>query len=92
MPEELLTSLMYHCPWEHQNSQCLRLTTFDLKPTGAEDGAFGLGRLGFVSRSEYRPTRMIQSSCGRVLEVAGNVRDGLEARESWCGTSLIVGM
>ena len=91
MPEELLTSLMYHCPWEHQNSQCLRLTTFDLNPTGAEDGVCG-GGFGLTSRSEYRPTRITQSSCGRVLEVAGNDRDGLVERGSWCGSSLMVGI
>ena len=91
VPEELLTSLMYHCPWEHQNSQCLRLTTFDLKPTGAEDGVCG-GGFGLTSRSEYRPTRITQSSCGRVLEVGGNDRDGLVERGSWCGRSLRVGI
>ena len=51
VPDELRTSLIYHCPWEHQNSQCLRLTTFDLNPTGADEGAFE-GGLGFPSRSE----------------------------------------
>lgn len=36
VPLELFTSLTYHCPPSHQNSQCRRDTTFDLNPTGAE--------------------------------------------------------
>lgn len=81
VPEELFTSLIYHCPLEHQNSQCLRLTTLDLNPTGADDGVFE-GMFGFVSRSEYRPTRITQSSCGRVLDVIGNAKEGLVERGS----------
>ncbi len=91
VPEELFTSLMYHCPFEHQNSQCLRLTTFDLNPTGAEDGTFG-GGLGLASRSEYLPTRITQSSCGSILDVCGNTSDGRAARGSWWGMSLMVGI
>jgi len=91
VPDELLTSLMYHCPFEHQNSQCLRLTTFDLKPTGAEEGRFG-GGLGLVSRSEYLPTRITQSSCGSVLEVGRNASEGLFERGSWWGMRRIIGI
>lgn len=35
VPELDFTSFTYHCPLDCQNSQCLRETTFDLKPTGA---------------------------------------------------------
>ena len=81
VPEELCTSLINHCPFSHQNSQCFRLTTFDLNPTGADEGAFA-GGLGMISRSEYLPTLIISSSLGRVLEVGGNASDGLVERRS----------
>lgn len=51
VPLLLFTSLMYHLPASYQNSQCRRLTTLDLKPTGAADGTF-MGTVGWLSRSE----------------------------------------
>ena len=44
------------------------------------------------SRSEYLPTRMMQSCRGSVLEVAPKVSDGLVDRESAWGTNRIVGV
>ena len=38
VPDELLTSLMYHLPFSYQNSQWRRLTTLLLKPTGEAEG------------------------------------------------------
>lgn len=77
VPDELPTSLMCHCPLTKENSQCFRLTTFDLKPIGASDGSVGL-HIGTPSRSEYRPTRMIESSDGRVRAMGANGKDGRE--------------
>lgn len=51
VPDELLTSLMYQLPSLHHSSQCFRLTTFDLKPTAAEEGTLA-GTSGMLSRSE----------------------------------------
>jgi hypothetical protein len=84
VPDELLTSLINHWLFWHQNSQCLRLTTLDLKPTGADEGALGLAS-GIFSRSEYLPTLMMAFSFGSVRVIAGNERDGLAARGSKCG-------
>lgn len=81
VPELLLTSLMYHLPASYQNSQCLLLTTLLLKPTGAAEGTLG-GTLGWLSRSEYRPTRMISLPVGRVRDTGAKVRDGRAARGS----------
>lgn len=91
VPELDLTSLIHHCPSLHQNSQCLRDTTLDLKPTGAEDGTFGGRSLGMLSFSEYLPTLMTQSSLGRVLDIGGNCRLGREALGSSCGIKRIEG-
>lgn len=75
VPEELLTSLMNHLPPVYQNSQCLLLTTFDLKPTGAEDGTFG-APVGWFSLSEYRPTFMISFPVGRIRAMGLNTKEG----------------
>lgn len=91
MPDELLTSFIYHWPFEHQNSQCLRLTTLDLNPIGAEEGMLG-GGFGLLSRSEYLPTLITQSSCGKVLDVGGNAKEGLVERGSWWGIRRMVGI
>lgn len=81
VPEELLTSLMNHWPLAHQNSQCFRLTTLDLKPTGVAEGMLG-GGFGAVSRSEYRPTRITESSDGSVLAMGGKTKEGRLERGS----------
>lgn len=81
VPDELLTSLTYHWPLEHQNSQCLRLTTLDLKPTIAADEVLGVG-VGFASRSEYRPTLITEVLSGSVREIGANVSEGLAERGS----------
>ena len=81
VPELLLTSLMYHLPSSYQNSQCRRLTTLLLKPTGAAEGALA-GTLGWLSLSEYLPTRMISLPDGRVREIGANFNDGRVARGS----------
>lgn len=91
VPDELFTSFINHCPPWHQNSQCLLLTTFDLKPTGAAEGRFG-GGLPSPSRSEYLPTRIIHSSRGSVLEVDGKLNEGLVDRASVNEANLIVGI
>lgn len=75
VPDELPTSLMCHCPLTTENSQCLRLTTLDLNPIGASDGSVGFSS-GTPSRSEYRPTRMTESSDGSVRLIGGNGKDG----------------
>ena len=77
VPDELPTSLTCHWPFMYMNSQCLRLTTLDLKPTGASEGSVGLG-LGMPSRSEYRPTRITQLSDGNVRAMGANGNDGRE--------------
>lgn len=83
VPDELPTSLMCHWPLRYRNSQCFRLTTFDLKPTGASDGSDGLG-FGMPSRSEYRPTRIRQLSAGKTRVMGTKGREGFEfALESW---------
>lgn len=76
VPEELETSLICHWPSTKLNSQCFRLTTFDLNPTGASEGPVGL-ETGGPSRSEYRPTLIILRSFGRVLEIGLKFRDCL---------------
>jgi hypothetical protein len=81
VPELLLTSLIYHLPVSYQNSQCRLLTTLLLNPTGAADGRLG-GTLGWLSRSEYRPTRMTSLPVGRVRETGVNVSEGRGARGS----------
>lgn len=91
VPDELFTSLMNHSPSWAQNSQCLRLTTLDLKPTGAAVDRFA-GWLGCVSRSEYLPTRIISFPVGSVRPIGLNINDGLGARASWCWENLIVGL
>merc|ERR1712093_133986 len=75
VPEELATSLICHWPSTKQNSQCFRLTTLDLKPTGASEGVLGFAE-GTPSRSEYRPTRMMECSLGRVREMGVKVSEG----------------
>jgi hypothetical protein len=83
VPELDLTSLMYHCEFSHQNSQCFRETTLDLNPTGAADVDAPLGTsVPNWSLSEYLPTRMTASDVGKVLDMAWNVSDGRDARES----------
>lgn len=77
VPEELPTSRICHWPLTKENSQCLLLTTLDLKPIGASDGSVGLWT-AIPSRSEYRPTRITEDSVGRVREV---VVKGSEGRE-----------
>lgn len=81
VPELLLTSLIYHLPSSYQNSQCRRLTTLLLKPTGAAEGAL-TGTLGWLSLSEYRPTRMTSLLLGRVREMGANLSEGRVARGS----------
>lgn len=81
VPELLLTSLMYHLPSSYQNSQCRRLTTLLLNPTGAAEGML-LGILGWLSLSEYLPTRITSLPVGSVREMVGNLRDGRVARVS----------
>lgn len=81
VPELLLTSLIYHFPSSYQNSQWRRLTTLLLKPTGAAEGAF-TGILGWLSLSEYLPTRMTSLPLGRVREIGPNLSDGRVARGS----------
>src|SRR5690606_35609477 len=81
VPDELLTSLMYHFPPSNQNSQCRLLTTLLLKPTGAAVGQL-IGTGGCTARSEYRPTLMTSGPVGRVLEGGWKVSDGLAARGS----------
>lgn len=77
VPDELPTSLICHCPLAKENSQCRRLTTFDLKPIGASEGPEGLAR-GMPSRSEYLPTLMIEVSEGRVRFMGAKGREGRE--------------
>lgn len=84
VPEELLTSLMYQLPSLHQSSQCFLLTTLDLKPTAAAEGPLGVFS-GMLSRSEYRPTRIIADSSGNVRWMVGNCNEGRPALGSWCG-------
>jgi hypothetical protein len=81
VPELLLTSLMYHLPASYQNSQCRLLTTLLLNPTGAADGMFG-GIFGWLSLSEYLPTRMTSLPVGSVLDIGVKVSDGRAARGS----------
>lgn len=81
VPDELLTSLMCHFPFSNQNSQCRRLTTLLLKPTGDAEGTLG-ATCGCASRSEYRPTLMTSDPDGSVLETGWKVSDGLAARAS----------
>lgn len=83
VPDELPTSLTCHWALMYMNSQCLRLTTLDLKPTGAPDGPGGFAT-GTPSRSEYRPTRITQLSEGSVRETGMNCREGRLLRwKSW---------
>ena len=77
VPDELATSFTCHSPFSKVNSQCFRLTTLDLKPTGASEGAEGIV-IGIPSRSEYLPTRIMASLLGRVREIGENVRDWRE--------------
>lgn len=77
VPDELPTSLICHWPFRYKNSQCFRLTTFDLNPTGASEGSVGLAT-GRPSRSEYRPTRMTQLSDGSVRETGMKGKEGRE--------------
>lgn len=91
VPEELLTSLIHQRWFEYQNSQCRLLTTLDLKPTGAADGPRPADS-GWLSRSEYLPTRMTEVSSGRVLVMAEKDSEGRWARGSWCGMNLIDGV
>jgi hypothetical protein len=81
---------MYQLPSLHQSSQCFLLTTFDLKPTAAAEGMLD-GLSGMLSRSEYRPTRMIADSSGSVRFIVGNCSEGRPARGSWCGIKRIDG-
>jgi hypothetical protein len=90
VPDELFTSLMYQLLSLHHSSQCFLLTTFDLKPTAAAEGTFGVVS-GAVSRSEYRPTRMMDVSSGSVRVMVGNCSEGLPALGSWCGMKRIEG-
>jgi hypothetical protein len=83
VPDELQTSLTYHWPFVHQNSQCLLLTTLDLNPIGAAEGCDGLAG-AIVSRSEYRPTLMTVDAVGRVRETGLKDRDGRELLGSLC--------
>lgn len=85
VPDELPTSLTCHWPFTNKNSQCLRLTTFDLNPTGESEGAPGFAT-GTPSRSEYRPTRITELSDGRVRETGMKCSDGRVLRWiSWWG-------
>ena len=81
VPEELLTSLIHHSPFLHHSSQCLRLTTFDLKPTAAAEGE-SLGTSGITSLSEYRPTFITADSSGRVRVMVEKLSEGRAARGS----------
>lgn len=83
VPDELLTSLMYHLPSSYQNSQCRRLTTLLLKPTGAPEAEWpDAPARAWVSRSEYRPTRMTSVPLDSVLEMGGKDNDGRVDRGS----------
>jgi hypothetical protein len=82
VPDELQTSLTCHWPSLKLNSQCFRLTTLDLKPTGASEGTIGFV-VGIPSRSEYRPTRIIESSLGNVRVIGVKGRDCRPLRISW---------
>ena len=75
VPDELFTSLMNQRPPAHQNSQWRLLTTLDLKPTGAADGAFAACG-GWLSLSEYRPTLMISFPVGKIRAIGLKTRDG----------------
>ena len=90
VPDELPTSLKYHCPPSHQNSQCFLLTTLDLKPTGAAEGTFGGTWMPF-SRSEYRPTRILDVCFGKVLETSGKRSEGRLLVAEGSARSRIVG-
>ena len=78
VPELDLTSFTYHWPLDCQNSQCLRETTFDLKPTGAtaEGVSFHCEELFVWSRSLYRPTRTTLLAEVRVRVTAVKLNDG----------------
>jgi len=76
-----LNVLMNHLPSSYQNSQCRRLTTLLLKPTGAAEGAFA-GTFGWLSLSEYLPTRITSLPLGRVRDTGANFNDGRVARGS----------
>src|SRR6266516_7782846 len=90
VPDELQTSLTCHWPSLKLNSQCFRLTTLDLKPTGASDGTVGFV-VGIPSRSEYRPTRITESSLGNVRVMGVKGKDCRPLRNSWWGKRRIVG-
>jgi hypothetical protein len=78
VPEEDLTSLTYHCPFDCQNSQCLRETTFDLKPTGAiaeGPSAQSADELDW-SLSLYLPTRTTLFAEDKVRVTAVKFNDG----------------
>ena len=83
MPELDFTSLTYHCPSLHQNSQCLLLTTLLLKPTTSPAA---------LSRSLYRPTRTTLFGVLSWRDTAANCSEGRWlARVSTCGMKRIVG-
>jgi hypothetical protein len=44
-----------------------------------------VGISGMLSRSEYRPTRIMADSSGRVRFIVGKINEGLPARGSWWG-------
>jgi hypothetical protein len=81
VPEELFASLIYHLPPSNQNSQCLRLTTLLLKPTGAAEGTFA-GATACCSLSEYRPTLIVSLPVGSVLDTGLKDKDCRFDRES----------
>lgn len=90
VPDELLTSLIYQRPFEYQNSQCRLLTTLDLNPTGALEGAFAAWG-GCVSRSEYLPTFMTSVPLGNIRDMGLNASEGLVARGSWWAVNRMEG-
>ena len=75
VPDELPTSLTCQVPFTYTNSQWRRLTTFDLKPTGASDGPPGFAT-GTPSLSEYRPIRITELAEGIVREMGMKCKDG----------------
>lgn len=91
VPDELFTSLIYHTPAENQNSQCRRLTTFDLNPTGAAEGTLLSFPNAGCSLSEYLPTLIISLPEGSILNAGVKTKDGRWARGSWWAVNLIEG-
>lgn len=79
------TSFTNHCPLSYQNSQCRLDTTFDLNPTGEVLVPLGSRVAGWLSLSEYRPTRITSWPVRRTRSIGEKVKASRDARMSICG-------